>query len=509
MGRLSFTEYFHLLLTGREPDRGAALLPRPAARRDRRARHDADQRRRADDAGRRSGLAAGSGRGRDPRLRPGDPRDRARSARSCSSTAQRARRRRAATQRTVADEVAGRDPGRRASRLPGFGHPVHRPVDPRAERILELADARGVSGPHVLLARCLRDARGRAWGRPLTMNVSMPIAAVMLDLGFAAAAVKAVPILARTAGLLAHLAEEQQDSVGFLMASGAEEAIVYEARGRPRLMLRRGDRDATMGGAAGRRRRDATAPSSPTCSSAQPSIARSSRRPGSPSAPDGGRAGRDRAAAADRQARAAGNAARRRIRSAPTCARRASEIVRIYSTSGTTGTPSYIPLTAGDLENWVTGSARSYAASGVAAGAADRLDLQRRAVRGRSGAGRVRPHRALPHPGRAPATPSGCSPRSSSSSPQAAVLTPSYAAYLIEWAAERDVDLARLERRARARRGRARRRRAGLPGPARAGLGREGHRGDGDRRHRRLAVGRVRAAGRDAPRRARDSSTPS
>jgi phenylacetate-CoA ligase len=45
-----------------------------------------------------------------------------------------------------------------------------------------------------------------------------------------------------------------------------------------------------------------------------------------------------------------------------------AEIVRIYSTSGTTGTPSYIPLTAGDLENWVTGSARSYAASGVAAG---------------------------------------------------------------------------------------------------------------------------------------------
>jgi phenylacetate-CoA ligase len=49
------------------------------------------------------------------------------------------------------------------------------------------------------------------------------------------------------------------------------------------------------------------------------------------------------------------------------CAPR-DEIVRIYSTSGTTGTPSYIPLTAGDLDNWVTGSARSYAASGVSAG---------------------------------------------------------------------------------------------------------------------------------------------
>jgi phenylacetate-CoA ligase len=49
------------------------------------------------------------------------------------------------------------------------------------------------------------------------------------------------------------------------------------------------------------------------------------------------------------------------------CATRA-EIARIYSTSGTTGTPSYIPLTAGDLENWLSGSARSYAASGIAAG---------------------------------------------------------------------------------------------------------------------------------------------
>jgi phenylacetate-CoA ligase len=45
-----------------------------------------------------------------------------------------------------------------------------------------------------------------------------------------------------------------------------------------------------------------------------------------------------------------------------------AEIVRIYSTSGTTGTPSYIPLTASDLDNWITGSARSYAASGVERG---------------------------------------------------------------------------------------------------------------------------------------------
>jgi citrate synthase len=77
----------------------------------------------------------------------------------------------------------------------------------------------------VLLARCLRDGVAKAWGRPLTMNASLPIAAMMLDLGFSSSAVKAVPILGRTAGLLAHLAEEQQEPIGFTMAAGAEEAI--------------------------------------------------------------------------------------------------------------------------------------------------------------------------------------------------------------------------------------------------------------------------------------------
>jgi citrate synthase len=113
-------------------------------------------------------------------------------------------------------------------RMPGFGHPVHRPLDPRAERVLELADTRGVSGSHVSLARHLRDAVAEAWGRPLTMNVAMPIAAVLLDLDFPASAVKAVPILARTAGLLAHLAEERERPLGFLLARAAEEAVDYE-----------------------------------------------------------------------------------------------------------------------------------------------------------------------------------------------------------------------------------------------------------------------------------------
>ena len=118
-------------------------------------------------------------------------------------------------------------------KAPGFGHPVHKPLDPRAERILELADARGVSGAHVALARHFREGVAEAWGKPLVMNVSMPIAAVMLDLGFPAGMVKAVPLLARTASILAHLVEEQATPIGFLMAGKAEEAISYSKDNMP------------------------------------------------------------------------------------------------------------------------------------------------------------------------------------------------------------------------------------------------------------------------------------
>ena len=97
-------------------------------------------------------------------------------------------------------------------KAPGFGHPIHKPVDPRSERILALADERGVAGRHVDMARRIDRAVAEVWGKPLVMNVSMPIAAVLLDLDFPAAMIKAIPLLARTASLLAHLAEEQVES---------------------------------------------------------------------------------------------------------------------------------------------------------------------------------------------------------------------------------------------------------------------------------------------------------
>jgi citrate synthase len=116
----------------------------------------------------------------------------------------------------------------RGDKLPGYGHPLHKPVDPRAERILALAEERRISGPVIDLARRLGAAAEKEWRRPLPMNVSMAIAACLIELDFPPAMIKAIPLLARTAGLLAHLAEEQTRPIGFLMASKAEDAIAYD-----------------------------------------------------------------------------------------------------------------------------------------------------------------------------------------------------------------------------------------------------------------------------------------
>jgi phenylacetate-CoA ligase len=117
------------------------------------------------------------------------------------------------------------------------------------------------------------------------------------------------------------------------------------------------------------------------------------------------------------------------------------EIVRIYSTSGTSGTPSYIPLTERDLDDWITGSARSYAASGVAAG--QRIVSTYNAGPFVAGAALASFDRiGLCH------IPVGTGQTArlllaiELLRPEAAVLTPSYAAHLLEVAGERGVDLA-------------------------------------------------------------------
>jgi citrate synthase len=229
MGRVSFTEYFHLLLTGREPSDDQRffldLLLVAIAEHGMMPSNVAARMTLAADPGSLQGAVAAGILGAGPVVLG--------TSEACGRLLEVMQREVASggTPAAVAGDVA-RAIQASGDKVPGFGHPVHRPLDPRAERILELADARGVSGPHVLLARALRDAVAEAWGKPLTMNVAMPIAAVMLDLGYSPDDAKAVPILARTAGLLAHLAEEREQPLGFLLAAKAGEAVEYEPDAR-------------------------------------------------------------------------------------------------------------------------------------------------------------------------------------------------------------------------------------------------------------------------------------
>jgi citrate synthase len=222
MGRLTFTEHFHLLLTGREPTDDErffldlllvaiaehGLMPSTVAARLTLA---------ADPDSLHGAVAAGI-LGAGPVLLG--------TAESCAVLLEQAQTevREGGAPARIADEKA-RAIRAAGEKVPGFGHPIHRSVDPRAERILELADERGVGGAHVLLARCFRAAVADVWDKPLPMNVSMPIAAVLLDLGYPPSAVKAVPILARTAGLLAHLVDEREHPLGPLLASAVEQAV--------------------------------------------------------------------------------------------------------------------------------------------------------------------------------------------------------------------------------------------------------------------------------------------
>jgi citrate synthase len=224
MGRLSFTEYFHLLLTGKEPSEDQRffldLLLLSIAEHGLMPSNVAARVTLAADPDSLQGAVASGILGAGPVILG--------AAEDCARMLAAAQARVAAGEEpeTVAADVA-REVHAAGRRMPGFGHPLHRPVDPRAERIVELADERGVAGPHLELTRILRSAVAAEWGRPLTVNVSLPIAAVMLDLGYSPDVVKAVPILARTAGLLAHLAEEREHPIGFLLAAEAEEAIEY------------------------------------------------------------------------------------------------------------------------------------------------------------------------------------------------------------------------------------------------------------------------------------------
>ena len=127
----------------------------------------------------------------------------------------------AAAAAAVAEHHAQRQP------IPGYGHPLHKSRDPRVARLFEVSARAGGGQRFVRIAESVEAVIPAIVGRELRLNVSAAIPAVLLGVGFPIAALKGVPMLARTAGLIAHLCEELDTPIGFALSYQATRELQY------------------------------------------------------------------------------------------------------------------------------------------------------------------------------------------------------------------------------------------------------------------------------------------
>ncbi len=116
-----------------------------------------------------------------------------------------------------------------ARRCPASATRPHKPDDPRAQRLLELARERNVAGKHVAAIAALSAAIDATYGRHITINATGAIAAVLGDCGVPAEIARGFGLIARCAGLVGHLHEEQQKPALRAIWEAAERAVPDEA----------------------------------------------------------------------------------------------------------------------------------------------------------------------------------------------------------------------------------------------------------------------------------------
>jgi len=117
----------------------------------------------------------------------------------------------------------------RAARLfvPGLGHTLHKNGDPRTPVLFRIAAEEGVLGPHLRLFQAIGRVHPEILGRTLPLNGAGACGAALADLGFPPEILRGFALLARTAGLLGHLAEEMRRPIGLDLYADIEHATDY------------------------------------------------------------------------------------------------------------------------------------------------------------------------------------------------------------------------------------------------------------------------------------------
>jgi citrate synthase len=112
--------------------------------------------------------------------------------------------------------------------LPGFGHPIHKPDDPRPPRLFAIAAEAGCEGRYIALLKQLGAELDRRAGRHLTINATGAIAALLLEIGLPAESLRGIAVVSRAGGLVGHLLEERATHSGRAIWELVDGAIAYE-----------------------------------------------------------------------------------------------------------------------------------------------------------------------------------------------------------------------------------------------------------------------------------------
>lgn len=116
--------------------------------------------------------------------------------------------------------------------VPGLGHPVHKPIDPRTERLFAIARLTGFHGPYVALMQHVAEAAAAAYGKVLPINATGAIGALCCELGFAWPLARGLGVMARAVGLVGHVLEESRQPIAMELWHRTEEEATRHARGR-------------------------------------------------------------------------------------------------------------------------------------------------------------------------------------------------------------------------------------------------------------------------------------